>query len=634
MGQAIRDRGPDSDGIWSDAAAGYGVVHQRLSIVDISDTGHQPMVSASGRYVISFNGEIYNHRAIRQSLDRSAAEVGWRGTSDTETLLASVEQLGLDKAIDQWVGMFAFALWDRHTRTLTLGRDRFGEKPLYYGWHKGRFLFASELKALIASDGFCPRLDLDALTLYFRHHYVPAPYSIFQGVQKLQPGTLATLHYGATEPAIRTYWSAVGTAQLQSAQQFTGGMLEATDRVQSLLTRSVAAQAVADVPVGAFLSGGIDSTTVVALMQQAAHGRVKTFSVGFGEAAFNEAEYASAVARHLATDHTELYLDGAQARELIPDLPWFYDEPFADPSQLPTYVVSRLAREQVTVSLSGDGGDELFGGYTRYRQAAKVIRVRHSISSWGQSAARLLLQSPMFTQGPTGNVQPAWTPGALRGHLAPGCRAMELMAQQSDAKAYRDMLSFWKLPMNPVRGGSEPGTGYLAASNWLSSHTVSEAVQMLDVLNYLPDDILVKVDRAAMRVSLESRIPMLDHRLAEFVWSLPPDLCATAAQPKQILIDIASRFVPRSLIDRPKMGFGIPLADWLRGPLRDWAESLLDPREIEAQGYLDAGIVSQAWQSFLSGNNVSGNHIWSVLVFQAWHNELLSTHSLSNNPPS
>lgn len=632
MGHAIAHRGPDSSGHWFDAEAAIALTHRRLAIIDLSESGHQPMVSTSGRYVICFNGEIYNHWELRESLNSQHPNLGWRGTSDTETLLASIELLGIEQAVKSWVGMFAFVLWDRQTRRLTLGRDRFGEKPLYYGWHGRRFLFASELKALLVSDGFSPEIDREALALYFRHHCVPAPWSIFRGISKLEPGTLATLSAGEHKPVLSSYWSAVEVAREQSQKPFSGTLDEATNEVQALLTRAVRGQCVADVSVGAFLSGGIDSSTVVALMQHTTTSRPRTFCVGFGETGFNEAGYAHAVADHLQTDHTELYLDGAHARDLMPELPGVFDEPFADSSQLPTLVVSRLAREHVTVSLSGDGGDELFGGYARHSAAARVIAIRRRAGRLGQWAARQVQRSSMFDHGPTGYVCVKGYSNSTSSHLHSISRALELLAQPSDAAAYRDMVSFWKPPAHPLGPVTEPTGKFLDPGNWLEGahgQGSQEAVQMLDVLTFMPDDILTKVDRAAMSASLESRIPLLDHRLAEFVWSLPVEYRANAAHPKQVLFDIACRFVPRALIDRPKMGFGIPLGVWLKGPLRPWAESLLDPHRLGSQGLLDSAQIARLWRAFLEGNNMLADHVWGVLVFQAWYDGLLRQQSES-----
>lgn len=630
MGRAIAFRGPDSSGHWYDAEGGIALTHRRLAVLDLSESGHQPMTSVSDRYVICFNGEIYNHVALREALNSQYPNLSWRGTSDTETLLMSIELHGVEQAVKSWVGMFAFALWDKQARRLTLGRDRFGEKPLYYGWHNGRFLFGSELKALRASDDFSPQIDREALALYFRHHCVPAPWSIFRGISKLQPGMLATLSSGEQQPVLSCYWSAADVARAQSQKPFEGTLTEATDEVQTRLTQAVQGQCVADVSVGAFLSGGIDSSTVVALMQHTTTSKPRTFCVGFGEPGFNEAGYARAVAEHLQTDHTELYLEGSDARDLVPDLPGIFDEPFADSSQLPTLVVSRLAREHVTVSLSGDGGDELFGGYTRHAAAARVIDVRRRAGRLGRWGARQLLRSPLFDHGPTGYVCVKGYANSTASRLHSVSRALELLSQPSDAAAYRDMVSFWKPPACPLGAVTEPAGRFLDPDNWVEGahgKGAQEAVQMLDVLTFLPDDILTKVDRAAMSASLESRIPMLDHRLAEFVWSLPVQYRANAAHPKQVLFDIACRFLPRELIDRPKMGFGIPLGAWLKGPLRPWADSLLEPHRLRSQGLLEPDQIATLWQAFLDGNDMLAGHVWGVLVFQSWYEGLLAEPS-------
>lgn len=631
MGRAIAHRGPDSAGIWIDKDHGIGLVHQRLAVLDISETGQQPMASANDRYIICYNGEIYNHLQIRDEITATDKNVQWRGTSDTETLLSAILIFGIENTLSKLVGMFAFALWDRQANTLTLVRDRFGEKPLYYGWHQDQFVFSSELKSLAAISGFNLEIDKSALSLYFRHNYVPAPYSIYHGISKLEPGSMLCLTPANRQPDISTYWSAIDASRTASLTPFHGDINEAAEQVESLLSESIKGQMIADVPVGAFLSGGIDSSTVVALMQRQSTQSVNTFSIGFDDARFNEAHHAKAVASALKTNHTELYLSDKDIEQLVKDLPGITDEPFADSSLLPTHAVAKLARESVTVSLSGDGGDELFGGYTRFVSAGKAMKLRRRLSKPGHMTAKALITSPLMRKSLSG--LPQWNLSALRNNPV-GFRSglvLQLLAQPSDSLAYRELLSFWRNPCSPMINPSNPKTWFHQADRWLSNVHDQEAIQMMDVQTFLADDILVKVDRAAMNVSLETRVPMLDHRFAEFVWSLPASYrtqCErrSIAAPKRILRKIAHKYVPKNQIDRQKMGFGIPLELWLRGPLKDWAQALIDPVAIEKQGLLNAKSVDAIWQQTLQGIPNSSELLWSILMFQHWLNH---THSVT-----
>ena len=618
MGSAIQHRGPDSQDTWVDPDSGIGMVHQRLAIVDLSAAGKQPMRSANGRFILSFNGEIYNHLLLRTQMEAVDPDIRWRGTSDTETILKAIELFGVTNAIESWVGMFAFALWDRENRSLTLGRDRFGEKPIYYGWNSGHFYFGSELKAFVATSKFRPEIDQNVLALYFRHNYVPCPYSIYKDIYKLEPGCLGTIDLVSQNVKVVKYWSATKQAQSAAKDRFDGSLTEATDEVEKLLSQSIQQQSIADVPVGAFLSGGVDSSTVVALMQKNIASKVKTFSIGFNEPEYNEAHHAKAVAAHLGTEHTELYLDTQNVLDLVPNISNIYDEPFADVSQLPTYLVSKLAREQVTVSLSGDGGDELFGGYTRYNRAAKIIGLNRKIGNKGQSILNAINSTPIMHTGPTGRMQ-LRLPRRYHKFASDGGRAAQLLSNRTGAEIYRDMVSHWRPPYSPGSVVNEAPYGYLDSTNWLHDQTVHEAVQMLDVLNFMPDQILVKVDRASMNCSLESRVPMLDHRLAEFVWSLPPAYHTSVDSSKPILKNLLARHVPEQITNRPKMGFAVPIGEWLRKDLRDWSESLLDQRSMDQHGYLNTKVVRNAWHDFLKGRKeIAESHIWGILVFQSW----------------
>ena len=622
MNNAIVHRGPDSDGLWFDKDIGIGFAHRRLAVVDLSAAGHQPMVSISGRYVLCYNGEIYNHLTIRQELESKFGSIAWRGHSDTETLLVAIEHLGLEQALCLLVGMFAFALWDNENRTLQLARDRIGEKPLYYGWMQNRFVFASELKAIEALPGAKLEIDPDALSLYFRHLYVPAPYCIYSGIYKLEPGSFLTLHASSSEPEKSSYWSAIDVAMAQRNNTFQGSFDEASIQLEALLNQSIDGQLMADVPVGAFLSGGIDSSTVVALMQNCRNSKVNTFTIGFDNEAYNEAEYAKKIANHLGTNHTELYLTDSEIAGSITDLPDITDEPFADSSLIPTFAVAGLARSAVTVCLSGDGGDELLGGYNRYPPAATAIKLRHRTGATGKWLANTMMNSPLFKTGLSGSPEWRFSAMAKSSKLNKLCLATSMLAPDSDPLAYRELLSYWRKNYNPMLEQRDPDSFFHSGEFWLNHSEPQESAQMLDLLTYLPDDILVKVDRAAMAHSLETRVPMLDHRLIEFIWSLPIEFRAqtkkTTKAPKPLLKSIAARHVPLELIERPKRGFSVPVNAWLQGPLRSWAEDLLDTRTLEQQGLLNTTFVQDYWKAISRNQNVSSGLIWSILMLQHW----------------
>lgn len=639
MADALAHRGPDDSGLWVDAEAGVAFGHRRLSIIDLSESGHQPMTSASGRYVIAYNGEVYNFAALRDELVERGHR--FRGQSDTEVIVAAIEEWGLDDAVGRFIGMFAFALWDREERTLSLVRDRLGIKPLYWGRFGDLFLFASELRGLRACPGWRPEIDRDALTAYMRWNYVPTPHCIYAGVGKLAPGTILAFRPGG-EPTIRRYWdlravARAGIDERANRPRFVRrprlGDYASALQLERLLLDAVEKRMVADVPLGAFLSGGTDSSLVAALMQACSDRPIKTFTIGFHEKDYNEAEHAKAVARHLRTDHTELYVDPAQGLEVVPRLAEFYDEPFADSSQLPTYLVSEMTRRHVTVALSGDGGDELFAGYTRYHWADMVWRrfgwvpgpLRRGLgatigavpSSLWESAARLL-------------------PAGRRPHRV-GERALKLAAflRQPDADAiYRRQHTHWEAPAALVPGGREPRG--VAWDETLADELPDfvDRMQLMDSLTYLPDDILTKVDRASMAVSLEARVPLLDHRVVEFVWRLPPHMKRRDGETKWLLRQVLYRFVPQELIERPKMGFGVPIARWLREPLRDWAEALLDPGRLADGGLLDPAPIRAAWHDFLAGRRAVQEPLWGVLMFQAWRERHLGPAGRPEGPVS
>lgn len=624
MALRIVTRGPDDSGVWHDSESGIGLAHRRLSILDLSPAGHQPMACHAGRYVIAFNGEIYNHRDLRKELEEVGSAPQWRGHSDTETLLAGFSAWGIRATIERCVGMFAFAAWDKQYRTLILGRDRLGEKPLYYGWQgageRAFFLFGSELKALKAHPSFSATVDRDALCLLMRHNYIPAPYSIYHGIRKLRPGSLLTVSLLQREPRIETYWSLSDVAVSHNRQRFVGTPVQAVDELEVLLKSAVRQQMVADVPLGAFLSGGIDSSTVVALMQAQSRRPVQTFTIGFNEDGYNEAVHAKAVARHLGTDHTELYVSPQQALDLIPNLPRLYCEPFADSSQIPTVLVSKLARQNVTVALSGDAGDELFAGYNRYVLACKlwgkIARVpsalRAGLATWIKSLSpaawnRLLL--PLQCLAPK-----ALRQANIGDKLHKG--AGVLTSRDIDG-LYLGLVTHWE-PEGLVIGGCEPATCLRGNPLQLDGLDDVQRMMALDMITYLPDDILVKTDRAAMGVSLEGRVPFLDHRVVEFAWTLPQHLKLRDGVGKWALRQVLYRHVPQELIERPKMGFGVPIDHWLRGPLRDWAESLLSETRLKSEGFFNPEPIRQKWAEHLSGRRNWQYHLWDILMFQAW----------------
>jgi len=633
MGDAIRHRGPDDGGIWCDIDAGIGLSHRRLSIVDLSSAGHQPMVSAGGRYVIAFNGEIYNHLELRKELDQvaqpsptqhfspEARNAGWRGHSDTETLLAGIEAWGLEATLKKTIGMFAIALWDSQSRTLSLARDRLGEKPLYYGWqgvgNERVFLFGSELKALKSHPAFTAEVDRGALCLFLQHNYIPAPYSIYQGISKLEAGCLLSVSLARPDQKISKYWDASEVARAGVNQSFSGTAEEAVNELEVLVKDAVRLQMMADVPLGAFLSGGIDSSTVVALMQNQSSRAVKTFTIGFNESSYNEAVHAKAVAQHLGTEHTELYVSPQEAMDVIPRLPDLYCEPFSDSSQIPTFLVNQLAKQHVTVSLSGDAGDELFCGYSRYQLTEKL---------WGKMSFLPVPFRAFLEKGITSLSPAAWDslasiiPGARR-YASLGDKLHKgagVLTSSTVDELYLRLVSHQRNPEDWVIDGKLPPTRLTGLRPQLSGLNAVERMMALDMLTYLPDDILVKVDRAAMGVSLESRVPFLDHRVVEFSWALPLEYKLREGKTKWPLRQVLYRHIPQKLIDRPKMGFGVPLNDWLRGPLRDWAEGLLDEGRLRREGYFHPAPIRKLWSEHLSGHRNWMAQLWNVLMFQAW----------------
>ena len=613
MNTSLRLRGPDDQGNWIDAEAGVALIHRRLSIVDLSAAGHQPMVSADGRYVISYNGEVYSHEDIRPSL--AARGVKFRGHSDTEVMLESIAAFGLEATLPRLIGMFAIALWDRKERALTLVRDRLGIKPLYWAKFGELFLFGSELKALRAHPGWTPRIDRGAVAAFMRHNFIPAPHTIYQGVQKLEPGSILTLPWRG-EPRISRYWDARAVAIEGIASPIKGSDRELTDRLEATLQDAVKRRMMADVPLGAFLSGGIDSSTVVALMKSANAGPVKTFTIGFDNNDFDEAHHAAAVARHLGTDHTELRVTAQQALDVIPQLPEMYDEPFADSSQIPTYLVSAMTRKHVTVALSGDGGDELFAGYNRYRLASRSWRGLSLLPrALRQGAAAMIAGVSAERWSRMLEVLPARIRGGAVGDKIH--KVASVLGLPDGDAVYRRLITHWE-PGEIMPDTTEPRGVIWDASLREQLPGLLERSQFLDLVTYLPDDILTKVDRASMAVALEARVPLLDHRAVEFAWRLPRSAMLRGGTGKWLLRQVLDRHVPRALVERPKMGFGVPLAEWLRGPLRDWAETLLAEQRLREGGLLDASRVRQVWRAHLSGHGNWQHLLWDVLMLESW----------------
>ena len=622
MASRLLHRGPDDSGEWTDEKTGIALGFRRLAIVDLSPAGHQPMVSASGRFVMAFNGEVYNFGAVRSELEAAGLAPEFRGGSDTEVMLAAFEAWGLEESVRRFVGMFAFALWDRAERRLHLVRDRVGVKPLYYGWAGKTLLFGSELKALRAHPDFGGEIDRDALALMLRYDYIPAPYSIYRGYCKLPAGTILTLDADrGSHAAPVAYWSAKAVAEAGVRAPFRGSDAEAVEHLDELLRNSIGLRMIADVPLGVFLSGGVDSSVVVALMQAQSSRPVQSFTIGFREESYNEAHHARAVAQHLGTDHTELIVSPEEAIAVIPRLPTLFDEPFADPSQIPTFLVSQLARKSVTVSLSGDGGDELFGGYNRY--------------FWGRSLWKRMSRIPRAARSAGAGLMNALPPAAwdslfrLAGPLLPSgarqrnpgdkiAKLAEIMGADGPDALYLALVSHWKQPTQLVEGSQEPLTPFTDRTQWADLSDFTLRMMFLDTVSYLPDDILVKVDRASMGNSLEAREPLLDHRILEFAWQLPMEMKIRGGQGKWLLRQVLYKYVPQALIERPKTGFGVPIDEWLRGPLRDWAESLLAESSLKRQGVFHPPLIRKKWAEHLSGRHNWQYYLWNVLMVQAW----------------
>ncbi len=625
MNSAISHRGPDAKGTWYDKNSGIVLGHQRLSIIDLSSAGDQPMQSSSNRFILTYNGEIYNHLEIRKEIEKNNSFTKWRGSSDTETLLESIDFWGVEKTLQKIQGMFAFGLWDKKTRSLTLARDRMGEKPLYYGWQgKGNnrvFLFGSELKALKVHPGFDEQINRGAIALQLRHNCIPAPYSIYKDIYKLLPGHYLELKENDLKENFlstpKKYWSLSERIIEGNKNQLKLDDEKILKDLEGILKLSVKKQMISDVPLGAFLSGGIDSSTVVALMQSVSNNPVKTFTVGFEENDFSEAKYAKNIAKYLGTNHTEIYVSSKKALDVIPKIPNIYDEPFSDSSQIPTFLVSQLTKQQVKVALSGDGGDELFCGYNRYL----VTETFSNIFRFMPLIFRKTLASTIRSISPKKLDKILNFLPKLDHHSGFGDK-MHKVANVLDLKELNDIYytlrSHWPNPSEIVKNSKEPSTLLTKYKPNLNILNHQEKMMALDLLTYLPDDILVKVDRAAMASSLETRIPFLDHKLIEYVLKIPHSLKFRNGQGKWILKRILNQYIPKNLTERPKKGFEIPLSSWLRGPLRDWAENLLNEKRLNEENYFNSKLIREKWSEHLSGRKNWQHDLWDILMFQAW----------------
>jgi asparagine synthase (glutamine-hydrolysing) len=625
MNLAIHHRGPDDTGIWQDDNAGIFFGHQRLSIIDLSKAGHQPMISNSGRFILTYNGEIYNHLKIRKELEKINSNIIWRGNSDTETILEAIDFWGIELTLRKTEGMFAFGLWDQKTRSLTLARDRIGEKPLYFGWQgKGGnkvFLFGSELKALKAHPEFRAEIRRDSIALQLRHNCIPAPYSIYKDIFKLLPGHYLELKESDLKnsllPNSQTYWSLIETAIYGNNNQLTNSENNIQKDLEELLQSSVKKQMISDVPLGAFLSGGVDSSVLVALMQSQSNLPVKTFTIGFSEEDYNEADHAKKIAKHLGTNHTELYVSSKRAMEVIPKIPLIYDEPFSDSSQIPTFLVAQLASKQVKVALSGDAGDELFCGYNRYLMSKKLWNIASLIPL---SCRKILSSGLKILSSQNWQRISKVLPSSSQYHNIGDkiYKGVDALKAKTLSDLHYILSSHWQNPTEIVFNTKQSATIFNEFIPMLKDLNDQEQMMALDFVTYLPDDILVKVDRASMASSLETRIPFLDHKLIEYVWKIPHSLKYRNGKGKWILRQILNKYVPKNLTERPKMGFAVPIDTWLRGPLRDWAENLLNEKRLSVEGYFNPKLIRDKWTEHLSGKRNWQYHLWDVLMFQAW----------------
>ncbi|MEO5376921.1 MAG: asparagine synthase (glutamine-hydrolyzing) [Magnetococcus sp. DMHC-6] len=627
MADTLCHRGPDDEGIWSDARHGIALGHRRLAILELSIHGRQPMLSADGTWILVFNGEIYNWQELRQELTESAHAPHWRGRSDTETLLAALVAWGIEATLKKCIGMFAFALWDSAQATLFLARDRLGEKPLYYGWQQNVFLFGSELKALRVHPAWLGGMDPQALALYLRHNYIPAPWTIHPKIFKLLPGSWLSItpeRQGMDDllPTPHRYWSLPDQILLAGQNRLPADATLLTDLLERQIRASIRGQMVADVPVGCFLSGGIDSSLITALMQSESSRPIHTFTIGFEQSLYNEANEARAVAHHLGTHHSELIVTDQELLGVIPQLAEIYDEPFADSSQIPTYLLCQMARQQVTVALSGDGGDELFGGYTRYGRTEALWRLvgwlptglRRQLGKFLAGIPEVMWDRLLWPLTPCLPAQLRRHPGVIPHKIG------HFLAAWNQDDFYRRQISQWSHPEQLILAHSGANCSYpfTESTLYLDGESYLHRMMALDSQTYLPDDILVKVDRAAMAVSLETRVPLLDHRVVELAWRIPASFKWHHGRGKWILRQVLQRHLPVELVERPKMGFGVPMSSWLRNPLRPWAEDLLSETRLRDQGILDPTPIRREWEAHIHGPRDRQFQLWPILMFQAW----------------
>ncbi|MFK5854540.1 MAG: asparagine synthase (glutamine-hydrolyzing) [Bacteroidota bacterium] len=620
MAGKLQHRGPDDVGTWISQSGELALAHRRLSIIDLSPAGHQPMHSPCGRYTLVYNGEIYNHLDLRADLEKENGHIDWRGHSDTETLLAALRHWGIEDTLKKVNGMFAFALWDNSEKCLFLARDRMGEKPLYYGNNNGVFLFGSELKSLCAYPDWKGVINRDALAIYMQHNNVPSPWCIYEGINKLPPAHYVVIRdAGQIFSKLHCYWSLLEVAE-EGCRHKKTDIEESIDELDNLLRDAVKSRMVSDVPLGAFLSGGYDSSLIVALMQAQSSKPIKTFTIGFHEEGYNEAQYAKSVAKHLATEHTELYVTPKDAIDVIPKLPKIWDEPFSDSSQIPTYLVSELVSKHVTVSLSGDGGDELFYGYQRYTMGNKVWKTLNRLPASVRFGLATALE-----RFPGGALEKTLSHLPKRMHIPNIAdrlpKIAAIMKERTGEEFYHRLVSHWKNPTSLVLGSEKQKLIFDDNKDLMKLPTLSERMMYIDSMTYLPDDILTKVDRASMAVSLESRVPLLDHRVVEFAWQLPMSMKYRDGKGKWILREVLHRYVPKKIMDRPKMGFGVPIDEWLRGPLRDWAEDLLNEKRLREDGFFEPEPIRKMWDEHVNGRRRWHYYLWDVLMFQAWLDE-------------
>tara|TARA_B100001113_G_scaffold247160_1_gene203487 strand:- start:535 stop:2478 length:1944 start_codon:yes stop_codon:yes gene_type:complete len=618
MTDSIKHRGPNDSGCWNNPSEGIALGHRRLSILDLSDAGHQPMESSNGRYVIAFNGEIYNHLQIRSDIEKNNENISWRGHSDTETILSAFETFGIQKSLEKFVGMFAFSLWDKKNKILTLARDRLGEKPMYYGWQNignGRvFLFGSELKALKSFPDINLRVDRGSLSLFLKHAYVPNPYSIYENIFSLEPGQFLQVSLLNKMTKTVNYWEASEIIKKGSSKEYKGTPKEAVKDLKNLLRHTIKSQMISDVPLGAFLSGGIDSSTVVSIMQEQSDIPVKTFTIGFNEKGFDEAKYAKSIANHLGTDHTELYINANDAMKVIPDMHSIYCEPFADSTQIPNFIVSRLAKNDVTVALSGDGGDELFGGYSRYNHIDNIWKKINYFPLSTRNLISKILTYPLQEK----SIYSKYKSKTLTNLSKRIISGTNLINSETIDKLYSHVITQIPFSKDVVHDGYLKETKLDDLKPNFGDISNIEKMMATDTINYLPDDILTKVDRAAMRTSLETRVPFLDHNIVEFAWRLPISYKVKEGESKWPLQKILKDFLPESLTKREKMGFSVPIHEWIRGPLSEWCEELLNKDRLKSEGFFDEEIVCNKWKEHLFGKKNNITFLWPILMFQSW----------------